>query len=414
MTRVRWTGNAEATAQIHKYTVSNVGIGDVFTLTVTGFDGSTASIEYTAVDTSAATVSAALVGLWEAATGSLFNAITATGTVTVVLTADILGAAFKVASSATGVSPTFVRVATTANGGPNDWSDANNWSEGTVPGAVAGEDTFVEDSSVDILYGLDQSGAANTLTSLRVQRTFTGVIGWNGATGLVGDYLQVKATKAFIGEHFSPGIANGSGRIKLDFGSTQTSVAVDFMASSTDSPKPAFRMLADNALTDIIDIKQGSVGIAFDTGEASTVGDVQISFNTNRLADSTLEIGNGTTIDNLKCLGGESFLETLSTTSDVTLVTSEAGTLTISGTGAVTTLAVDGGIVKPVSSGLITTCTISSGTVDFTASSETRNVTTLTIEGPGILQYDKEIVTIANKVEPPTGAGRQQIRASKI
>ena len=42
-------------------------------------------------------------------------------------------------------------------------ASADNWSTGVVPGGAGGQDVFIEDSVVDILYGLDQSGIGNTL-----------------------------------------------------------------------------------------------------------------------------------------------------------------------------------------------------------------------------------------------------------
>lgn len=404
----KYIGTATEAVQVDTFTPASITIGDVFTLTVNGIDGSTASIDYTAVDTSATTVSGALIIIWEAQVDSLFTGVTATGTSTVILTADTAGTAFDVASSATGVSPTFTRVATTANGGPQDWSDPTNWSEGTVPGATAGEDTFVENSSTDIIYGLDQSGAANVLDSLHVTRTYTGKIGNNGATGTIGTYLQVKTSKAFVGEFFEPGSAGGSSRIKLDFGTTACDLIVYHMAGSSDTGKQACRILANNAATEIKEIRKGSVGVASITNQISTIGDVLVSFETSVGTDASLTIGSGVTMGELKCIGGETFMKTSSTA-----IESRAGTLTISGAGGVGILTASGGSVKPVSSGIIAECNISAGSVDFTASAEARTVSTLTLTG-GLLQYDRDVVTITNKVEPVTGAGRIQYRASRI
>jgi len=405
----KWLGTATTAVQVDTFTPASITIGDVFTMTVSGFDGTQSSIEYTAVDTSAATVSGALIGLWQAeTTDPLFTGVTASGTATVILTANVAGTAFKVASSATGASPTFTRAATITNGGPNDWADPNNWSEGTIPGATASEDTFVEDSTIDILYGLDQSGAANTLTKLVIKKTYTGKIGWNGATGVIGDYLQVNTSKAFIGEPFDPGSAGGSSRLKFNFGTVACDIIVYFTANSSDAGKNACRIIANNAATEIKEIRKGSVGVAAITGETATVGDILISFDTAVGSDAQLTIGNGVTMGDLTCVGGDTFLKTSATT-----VESRAGTLTISGTGTVATLTANGGAIRPVSSGTITTCNITGGTVDFTASAEARTVTTLTLT-QGLLQYEKEVVTITSKIEPADNAGRVQLRASRI
>jgi hypothetical protein len=409
----KWLGTATAVSQVDTYTPADPNTGDIYFLTYNGFDGADIEVSFTVAGTeTVAAVTAGLHAAWTASAASGF-ATSTDGTTELTLTAITAGSAFNVTPSifdgSGGSAPTLPRVATTKNEGPQDWSSTANWSEGTIPGATAGEDTFVEDSDVDILYGLDQSGAGEILSSLRIKKTYTGKIGWNGATGLVGDYLQLKATTATVGEHFSPVNANGSGRIKIDFGDEPVSVAVLFMANSTDSPKPAFRMLANDVFSVISDIRKGSVGLANDTGEISTIASALISYDTSSATDASLEIGPGVTIDDLKCLGGDTYLKSAAAT-----VTSEGGSLTISGTGAIATLNIDGGAVTPVSTGTITTCTISSGSADFTPSPEARTVTTLTLEGPGLLMYDKDIVTITSKIEPPTGAGRQQIRASKV
>jgi hypothetical protein len=412
----KFLGTATAVSQVDTFTPATIEATDVFTLTVTGFDGSSDSISYTAVDTSATTVSDALITLWNDSTASLFTGITASGTSTVILTADVAGTAFKVASSAVdgggADTQTFTRAATTANGGPSDWSDPANWSEGTIPGATASEETHVEDSAIDILYGLDQSGAGNTLDSLHISKTYTGKIGWNGATGLVGDYLQLLASNIFIGEPFVPGNPQGSGRIKIDtspIGAAACEIIVYFMASSSDSGKQACRLITGDANTIVREIRQGSVGIAEGTGETSTLGSALISYETNIGTDASLVIGSGVTITTLNCDGGETFMKAGCTT-----LSSRGGTVIISGTGALGTLNVDGGFATPVSSGTITTCNIDSGTCDFTASAELRTVTTLKLTSPGVLQVDADVVTITSDISPKANAGRQQYRASKI
>jgi hypothetical protein len=407
----RFLGTATAVAQVDTDTPASVGIGDVFTLTTTGFDGSSNVINYTAVDTSATTVSGALITLWNDSLDSLQTGITASGTATVILTADVAGTAFQVASSASGGSATFVPAATTANGGPNDWQDVNNWSLGTVPGEDTGdnsEDVYIEDSTVDILYGLNNTGATYYLQSLHVSRTYTGFIGHDGATGLVGAYLQVECAKLFVGELFSTGTAAGSGRIKIDTGATQPcDVIVYFTANPTDANKTAFRYLAANGSSDIKEIRVGSVGIAAQTGETATIGDVLVSFETSVGTDAKVEIGAGVTMNDLDCVGGETQLKC-----EANIVDCKGGTLTTSGTGDIATLNIDGGEARPASNGTITTCNLESGTADFTISAEARTVTTLNQNG-GNLKYDSAFLTITNG-PAPSETGRKQLRTSNV
>lgn len=416
MAKNKWLGSALAVVQVDTYTPGGtIEADDLFILTISGFDGSTEIISVAAGGTTVADVTAALVAAWNASTLTLVSTITAVDNTTdLTLVADTAGVEFQVTQTTTEAgggaadAQTFGKASTVANTGPNNWDDADNWSEGTIPGATASEDTYVEDSAIDILYGLDQSGAAQTLTSLHIPRTYTGRIGHNGATGLVGDYLQLKVTKAFIGEHFAAGDPVGSDRIKIDFGSTQATIIVYFMAISVDTPKPAFRMLANNASTIIQEIRKGSVGVATSTGETSTIGSALVSFDTSADSDASLEIGSGVTITTLDCRGGSTYMFTAATT-----ITSKRGTLTIAGVGTVGTLNVNGGNVESSSTGTITLCTITAGLCDFTRNAEARTVTTCTLDAPGILQYDQSIVTMTNKVEP-AGTGRVQYRSSEI
>ena len=404
----RWIAQATAVSQVDTFTPAVVAIGDIFTLTTSGFDGTSNEISYTAVDTSATTVSGALIVLWNNSLDSLNTGMTATGTATVILTADVAGVAFKVASSATGVAPTFTRVATTANGGPLAWDDPDNWSEGTIPGATASEDTYVENATGDILYGLDQSGASQTLNSLHISKDFSGLIGHDGATGLVGDYLQLKTSKAFIGEWFKSTRALGSSRIKIDYGTTASAIIVYYTASSADGTKPAYRMIANSGSTLIREIRQGSVGVASQTGETTTLDDIQISYNTSPQTDATLEIGSGVTMGDLECVGGET-----SVACTVGTIDAIAGTVIISGTGTITTLNVSGGKAVPVSTGLITTCNITNGECDFVQSADPRTVTTINLDTLGVLKLDPSVVTVTNKIIPNLD-GRIQYRASGV
>jgi hypothetical protein len=111
-------------AQVDTFTPGGtIEVGDIFTLTATGKDGHTAAVSFTATATTAANVAAGLVAAWNASTDPLHTGITATGTVTVILTADNAGTAFTVTGTTTesdgsaADAQTFSRAATTANAG---------------------------------------------------------------------------------------------------------------------------------------------------------------------------------------------------------------------------------------------------------------------------------------------------------
>ncbi len=395
---IRWLGSAPAVAQVDTITPGGtIEIGDIFILTVTGLDGTTHAITFAATDTTVANVTAGMEAAWNASTNSLATPITATdNTTNLTLTADVAGDAFTVAATTTEANgdpadaQTFVLAATTASSGPKHWDTLANWSTGALPGGGAGEDIFIENSDVEILYGLDQSGIANTLTSLSIGKSFTGVIGSNGSAGIAGAYLQIKATTVKIGQHFGPGSPIGSGRIKLDLGATATTVTVDAMATSLDDSKPALRLKMASTTSNLF-VNRGTVGLAYEAGETSSVGVVKVGYISNVSSDADLSIGDGVTFggtNSLTITGGDTTLPVA-----VTTITQSAGILIITGSGATTTMKMTGGTLTTTSSGNITTLKVQGGTFtgDGTGTigtatisnstvtlKETGNITTLT------------------------------------
>src|SRR3954469_25164916 len=120
-------GTAGTTAQVDRFTPANVGIGDTFTLTVTGEDGSTLAISFVATVATVANVTAGLVAAWNASTNPLVTPITAAdATTSLTLTADTVGVPFTIATSTTNGgaanTQTLTRAAVTANVGPSDVS----------------------------------------------------------------------------------------------------------------------------------------------------------------------------------------------------------------------------------------------------------------------------------------------------
>jgi hypothetical protein len=284
----RWTGNALNVKQVDTFTPSQPDIGDIYTLTVTGLDGSTTQISFTATAATVANVTAGLVAAWNASTNALCTPVTAADiTTALTLTADEAGIAFSVSGSATG-GETLTRDATTANAGCHDVANADNWTAGAPE---AGDTLYFEDSSVNLLYGLDQSAIA--LTAAYIGKSFTGQIGVNGASGVAADYLKLNTPILRVGYNSGFSSLSGSGRIKIDLGSTACAVDIDDTGSAIDTGKPALRLKANSAST-TIKVKKGSVGIAFESGETSTISSADVASGT------TLIVGTGLTVTTLK------------------------------------------------------------------------------------------------------------------
>lgn len=410
MSDIRWTGLAAVIAQVDKFTPANANTGDVYTLTITGWDGSSVAISFTVAGTeTVAAVTAGLAAAWEASTNALCTTITATDETTyMTLTADTAGIAFTVAASITdgegGAAPTLARIATTKNEGPKDWSSVDNWSTGAVPGAAGSQDVYIENHSADILYGLDQSGISNALDSLNFLASFTGKVGTNGFAGAAGAYLEIKATAVNIGAHNGYGSPTGSGRIKLDLKATASTVTVDKTATPTDAGygKAAVRLLADNAAT-VVNVRKGSVGIATEPGETTTIATVNVDYVSSVAGDADVYIGAGVTMTTLTQNGGDVIAQCAMTTANA-----NAGTLLTTGSGAITTINANGATITSNSTGTVTNVNIESGIVDTLKSSAVRTFTNVT-QNAGTLKHDPDVLTLTNGI---VATARVQLTAS--
>jgi hypothetical protein len=411
MANVRWIGQAVAVAQVDKFTPANVEIGDIFTLTITGWTGLSHAVNYTAAAATVADVTAGLTTNWNNDTNALTTGITASDQTTYMdLTADTAGVAFSVASSAvnggaTG-DQTLTRAAVTANAGPLDWSSGGNWDTGLAPGNAASQNVYIGDWVGDILYGLDQSGIANTLSSLNFDRSFTGKLGVEGATGYSGTYLEIKASKVDIGQHYGSGSPLGSARLMIDTGVVISTITVHHAATPL-TYKPAVRLLAAAAPT-VAHVRKGSVGFAFDPWETATIGTINETFVNQVNTDADVFIGSGVTLTTLTKKAGDCTIGCAATT-----VTNEAGDLIVRGAGAVTTMNIFGGNATCDSTGTISTLNIKgSGVADFTKSTAARTVTDVKLDPRGKIKYDPAIVTITNGVQTVSSSGDTSIAAA--
>jgi hypothetical protein len=318
-------------------------VGDTFTLTVTGWDGTTTVLTTTGHTTAAAVVTA-FVAAWNASSSTNCTPITASGSGTLILTADTAGVAFTVAATCSA-GTTFSRAATVASAGPLHWDSAGNWSGGAVP--VDDDFIYIENWSGDILYGLNQTGI--TADGLYIGKTFTGAIGYNGAAGYSGTYLQIEPDVVNIGYYYGTGNPSGATRIMLDTEDTATTINVDDAGTSEDTNKPCIRIKAAAAGT-VINVKKGTVGVAYESGETTTVGTINVNYSTNKNSDATVEIGSGTTLTTLTKTGGAGILRCAATT-----ITNNGGTLKVFGSGAYTTINVGDGTVTNYGTGTVTT-----------------------------------------------------------
>jgi|SRR6202790_478549 len=279
---------------------------------------------------------------------------------------------------------TFTLATPTASTGANDWSNAANWSTGTVP--VTSDDVIIDGTATSILYGLNQS--AVTLLSLTITASFTGQIGnpdYNlngGYSEYRGKYLQVGATTCTIGF----GAGGGSGRIRLDFGSVQTSLFVYATSGPLDAGLPSLQIKGTHA-SNAASILGGNVGFACQTGESCTLLTLKVVGN-----DAAIYGGIALTLGTLTQQGGS---VTLNNT--VTTITKTQGTLFLLGTGTVTTFTHSGGGCSYQSSGTCTTYIGAvSSAIDFSGDLRAKTFTNATIYARASWSDPYSVVTLTN------------------
>ncbi len=232
-----WRGDAAPVAQETRVTAAAIEVGDQFTLTING-----KSITVTATSTAAGTLITALAAAWNNSTIAEFSEVTATvdGT-TLVLRGDKPGVPFVVTGSTVNgrrlIRNRLPSRRRRSRVGRTSGPRPANWSGNAVP--VSGDDIYLVDSAVDILYGLNQAAVAPA--SLNIEQTFTGRIGLRAVSDLGyaeyrDQYLRIGAAKVHIGRVTGA----GSSRIKLDTGSTATTVNV-FERVAPRMARPASR-----------------------------------------------------------------------------------------------------------------------------------------------------------------------------
>lgn len=410
-----WLGTADAVAQVHTGSIDSVDgtpANNTFTVTVGGVAISQVG------NTDVATTAAALVASLNASTHPYFAAVTWTNPSAgnIVGTADTAGVPFVAALTETGAGTGSVTdfAETTASAGPNDWSTATNWSDGSVP--VNSDTVIFANNAVNVSWGLGQSAVA--LTALRIDQTYTGRIGLdyaNFATSADGEtvsptvkaeyrshYLAIGTSALDIGRHFDAGTPAGSGRILIDLGSSTACQATvhNTRSSSADGQRPAVRLLASNASTDIY-VRQapGGVGIAADEpGETSTVGDINVSEDGS---SAIVHAGPGVTLTNWIQGGGDCTLEAAAT---VTKVDADGGRLQIEGDFTITTLNARGAEVidNHIKTGgnSVTTLNLENGsTYDLSQSLEARTLATVNTDH-GVTLVANESVTLTTLNRP--------------
>lgn len=399
-------GTATAVAQVTTVQVTGYDAATTYKITVAGED-IVSELGVTDADGTASAISSA----WNASTNPLATQVTASvATDTVTFTADNAGEPFTLSSSVTGGSGTIGAASTsTASSGPNDWSTAANWSDGSVP--VDTDTVIIAGISTPICWGLDQNTV--DLTELIVEQTYTGKLGLDlnvlataadASTSSSAkneyreDYLKISATTVRLGQHLGPGSPGGSSRIKIDntkAGASDT-IVYDTASASSETGKPSVRLKVAHASSELFVLEApGGVGVAVDEpGETSTLALVSVG---DRTTQAGVFVGGGTTLTTWRQQGGTCVLER--DTGTLTTCTVTGGTLETLGAFTITTLNVTGGTLRANhGGGGVTTANLSGGQVDMTRNTDAVTWTTINLEpGASILAGPHVTFTTINE-----------------
>ena len=393
-----WKGDAQAVSQVLTLTVGGtIEADDLFKITI-----GSKTLTVTAGSTSAAAVAGNIVAAFNALDSRLYPeftgstsgaaaAVTTGGSLTLTAKKEGVPIAVTLAVTEADGSPpdaqTFTQSTTVANSGPNDWSTAANWDGGVLP--AGGDDVVIQNSNVDILYGLDQSGV--TLASLTIKQNYTGKIGLPrtnsaGYAEYREAYLKISATSVNIGE----GEGAGSGRIKLNTGSNATTVNV-FNTGTTAEPGVKAILWRGAHASNVVNVNKGSFAAAPFAGETATIATLRQGYRTNQTGDTDVLLGAGCTLTTLNKSGGA-----LEVNSSFTTLTQGAGE-TVLQAGTPSTVHLNGGQLRWRSGSGATTVNVSDGAeLDFRQDMRAKTIATLNLYAKAIVRDPFEVATITS------------------
>lgn len=399
-----WLGIADAVAQVATVQITGYDAATTYTITIGGVEVSVPGT------TDADGTAAALEAACDVSAHPYFAAITWDVTTdTITMTAATAGVPFVATSSVNGGTGTIGSVTeSTASAGPCDWSTAENWSDGSIPGT---DDTVIfADNSVNCCYGIDNNSLA--IDDLFIEQTYTGKIGLprraftTSADGETTDttkneyredFLRVDVDSIEVGKFTGIGTAPGSQRLKIDntnSGASTTKVFATANAGAETSLPPL--RLKYNSNTDDVFIRGGNVGIGVDEpAESVTMGDLYINGSNTKVF-----LGTGVSVVTVVQNDGRSLIQSTATVTSIDLID---GNMTLEGTFTVTTLNVEGGTLYPnhdSGGNAITTLNINGGLVDGTRTSELRTWATVNIAIGASLRVNSDLVTMTTFNDP--------------
>lgn len=399
MTTALWAPNQSSIAQVETATFSAPnGVGNWYMAT---HNGKTVTYVSISGDT-AITAATGLYTLLIASTIPELSEITFTNPSNgvVIATAKTPGTPFAnvpgtsagiVFSTGNGLSNGISQVHTTPNASPSDVNDPQNWLRVSAPAPGVrqlpqnGDDVVVANSSIPMLWNLDQLATVQFATYTRWQ-SMTGEIGLpeNNPNG----YVEWRATYfKFVGPQGSVpaggltmvlgygSTGNGPGRERYNLGSQLTTLVC--LAAGQPEDEYGIRFLGVHTNNSFSLLGSVSLGIAMLPGEVATLS--------SSTMDGTAKLGIGpgvtwTAASTLTMLGGTAILNA----APATITGANGANLTFATSGLTwATITLQGGCTQSwLCGGVITTLTMSqSCSLDKSLDARGLTITNHTIDG---------------------------------
>lgn len=307
-------------------------------------------------------------------------------------------------TESTAGTGTATEATATAATGKHFWSNAANWSTGSVPANT--DDIVFDNGSVSCKYGLPTSNLDPV--SFTATMGFTGMIGLpeiNTENGT--PYYEYRTRYVTLDDaadeagtvYIGGGQGQGSPMINLNWVDKDgVTVKVRGTGSPQETISPYAFNLTGSGTTFTLDISKGSMSVAPKASDAAGVTSVTVTNQGNAVADTMLHIGPAvsSTIATFDQLGGTVVMEGTST---ITALEMNAGMFHWNGTsGTITTAEVYGGTLVAKYGGNITNLNIA-GAFDASPSVVTRTVTNATITRGGSYLDPQRQVTLTNGLD---------------
>lgn len=395
MSSKAFLGTAPAVAQVTDYTFGGTWEADDIVIPLIGTKSASIAAGSTVTNTAVDNV----VTAWNALSSTTyqeFAEITASrSSSNLRLTGDTAGKPFTETNTTTEANggaadaqTIAAASAVTACSGPNHWDTAANWTTAATP--VNSDDITLENSTVDILYGLAQSAVA--LASLSIYMTFTGDIGLPRTNADGTEYAEYRATYLAIGAttiNVGLGEGTGSERIKIDSGTAVVTLNQFNSGAAAETGIEAV-LWKGTHVWNVVNVYAGTLGVARFSGETAVIATLRVQ------GTAQVYCGSGVTLTDIT-IGDSSRLRIASAFTTLSM-TGPAFCL-IEGSGAAAAISVDDGTVDYRSSGTISDLSVASGaTIDFSNDDRPKIVTDCTAYAGATINDPDGVVTFTNGI----------------